>query len=57
MRTLGAGGNAVVKEVEKNGNRYAMKIFEPSPAEKQKLLKSVRDETNLVKDLSIPGIP
>ena len=34
-----------------------MKIFEPSPAEKQKLLKSIRDETNLVRDLSIPGIP
>ena len=57
LRTLGSGGNAVVKEVEKDGNRYAMKIFEPSPAEKQKLLKSIRDETNLVRDLSIPGIP
>ena len=57
MRTLGSGGNAVVKEVEKDGNRYAMKIFEPHPAEKQKLLKSIRDETNLVKGLSIQGIP
>ena len=57
LRTLGAGGNAVVKEVEKDGNRFAMIIFEPSPAEKQKLLTSVRDETNLVRDLSIPGIP
>ena len=57
LRTLGAGGNAVVKEVEKDGNRYAMKIFEPSPAEKQKLLKSIRDETSLVRDLSINGIP
>ena len=57
LRTLGAGGNAVVKEVEKDGNHYAMKIFEPSPAEKQKLLKSIRDETGLVRDLSINGIP
>ena len=29
LRTLGAGGNAVVKLVEKNGEEYAMKIFEP----------------------------
>ena len=27
IKTLGEGGNAVVKEVEKDGNRYAMKIF------------------------------
>ena len=39
IRTLGAGGNAVVKEVEKDGVHYAMKIFEPTPQEKPKLLK------------------
>ena len=27
IRTLGSGGNAVVKQVEKDGKKFAMKVF------------------------------
>ena len=39
LKTLGKGGNAVVKLAEdKDGNRYAMKIFEPHPDEKAEFI-------------------
>ena len=34
IKTLGEGGNAVVKEVEKDGNKYAMKVFQLHPKDK-----------------------
>ena len=49
LRTLGKGGHGVVKLVEKNGNEYAMKIFEPHPAEKQAFVDETLAELNLVK--------
>ena len=37
-RTLGFGGNAVVKLCEKGGVEYAMKIFEPHPTERDEII-------------------
>ena len=42
LNTLGRGGNAVVKLVEKipsDGQLYAMKIFEPHPDDKKEFVK------------------
>ena len=39
LRTLGKGGNGVVKLVEKNGHEFAMKIFEPHPSERANFCK------------------
>ena len=39
LQTLGKGGNAVVKLVEKDGQKYAMKIFEPHKSERDALIR------------------
>jgi len=56
-RTLGFGGNAVVKLVEKGGTEYAMKIFEPHPTEREELLKKTKEEMSVVQNLKIEAIP
>ena len=35
VKTLGAGGNAVVKEVKKDKIHYAMKIFQIHPEDQE----------------------
>lgn len=44
VRTLGFGGNAVVKLVERGGVEYAMKIFEPHPTERDEILEKTKKE-------------
>ena len=57
LRTLGKGGNGVVKLVEKDGQEYAMKIFEPHPSEKDAFCMETEAELNLVKTHMIDDIP
>ena len=55
--TLGFGGNAVVKLVERGGQEYAMKIFEPHPTERDELIKKTQEEMAVVQNLNIDAIP
>lgn len=57
LRTLGKGGNGVVKLVEKDGQEYAMKIFEPHPTEKETFCLETQTELNLVQEHQIDDIP
>ena len=57
LRTLGKGGNGVVKLVEKDGNEYAMKIFEPHPTEKDHFCQETQAELDLVQEHMIDDIP
>ena len=56
-RTLGFGGNAVVKLVEKDGIEYAMKIFEPHPTERDEIIEKTKAEMAVVQGLKIDAIP
>ena len=52
--TLGEGGNAVVKLVEKDGAEYAMKIFVKQNlrfSEKEKMISKAKDEYDIVKTI------
>ena len=49
VRTLGKGGHGVVKLVEKNGQEFAMKIFEPHETEKDAFVAETQAELDLVK--------
>ena len=52
--TLGEGGNAVVKLVEKDGAQYAMKIFVKQNlrfSEKEKMISKAKDEYDIVKNI------
>jgi len=55
--TLGFGGNAVVKLVEKGGMDYAMKIFEPHPTERDEIIRKTQEEMAVVQNLNIDAIP
>ena len=57
IKHLGAGGNATVKKVEKDGKYYAMKIFQFHPEEKTDKLKRIQKEIDVVEGLKIEGIP
>ena len=57
VRTLGKGGHGVVKLVEKNGQQFAMKIFEPHETEKDAFVAETRAELDLVKEHQIDCIP
>ena len=58
LRTLGQGGNAVVKLVEgAGGRRYAMKIFEPHADDKANFVEATRSEVELVQQLDIEDVP
>ena len=57
LKTLGKGGNGVVKLVEKNGHEFAMKIFEPHPSERANFCKETQTELNLVQQHQIDDIP
>ena len=57
LRTLGYGGNAVVKLVQKGGVEYAMKIFEPHPTEKEEIIEKTKLEMAVVQNLKIAAIP
>ena len=48
LRTLGSGGNAVVKLVQKEGIEYAMKIFEPHPTERDEIIQKTKLEMTVV---------
>ena len=57
IKHLGAGGNATVKKVEKDGLFYAMKIFQFHPDQKAEKLKRIQKEIDVVEGLKIEGIP
>ena len=57
LRTLGKGGNGVVKLVEKDGHEYAMKIFEPHPTEKESFCRETQAELDLVQNHMIDDVP
>ena len=42
IRTLGEGGTAVVKMVEKDGQKYAMKIFTPAEQDRESVKKKTK---------------
>ena len=54
LRTLGEGGNAVVKLVEKNGVRAAMKLFVKEnlrSSEADRMVAKAKHEYEIVKDI------
>ena len=57
LRTLGYGGNAVVKLVQKQGTEYAMKIFEPHATEREEIITKTKEEMAVVQNLKIAAIP
>ena len=56
IRTLGKGGNAVVKLVEKDGQNFAMKIFEPHIDDKAQFINDTQEEFNTVKTCQMPAV-
>ena len=57
LRTLGRGGNAVVKLVERRGKQYAMKLFQPHKTEREAFFKETEAEFNIVSSLKLKAIP
>ena len=55
-KTLGHGGFCVVKEVERDGIKYAMKIFQPSEAKNAKFIKDTKAEVDLVHSLDFDEV-
>ena len=54
LRTLGEGGNAVVKLVEKDGVQSAMKIFIKEnlrSSEAERMVSKAKSEFDIVKDI------
>ena len=58
IRTLGFGGNAVVKLVEKDGIQYAMKMYIKEDIKKNlvKLIEDAKAEFEIVQSLNIESI-
>ena len=56
IKTIGVGGNAPVKLVEKDGQQYAMKIMTPGQAGWQSCVDKTRIEFNLLKERDISSI-
>ena len=56
LQTLGKGGNAVVKLVEKDGKTFAMKIFEPHAKDKADFIKVTQKEFNTVTACAMPAV-
>ena len=55
-RTLGKGGNAVVKLVEKDNHKYAMKIFEPHKDDVADFVAETKREYDLVRSLNLESV-
>ena len=56
IKTIGVGGHAPVKLVEKDNQQYAMKIMTPDKKEWKAVVNKTRTEFNLLKERSIPSI-
>ena len=56
IRTLGVGGNAVVKLAEKDGVKYALKIFLMGGQDQQEVIEKTKEEFDVVKGLNIDGV-
>ena len=56
LKTLGAGGNAVVKLVVGNGNKRAMKIFQWPTEQKERMLQATRAEYQVVSALDVDDV-
>ena len=57
VKTLGEGGNAVVKEVVKDKIHYAMKVFQIHPEDQEFQFKKIQQELDVVEGLDIDDIP
>jgi len=56
VKTLGEGGSASIKLVEKDGHQYAMKIFQPDEASKLKFIELTQNEFDLVTQLDLDEV-
>jgi serine/threonine protein kinase len=56
LQTIGEGGNAVIKLVEKDGAQYAMKIFLLEGQEHKEIIRKTKHEFEVVKSLDIKGV-
>ena len=56
LQTLGKGGNAVVKLVEKDGAQYAMKIFEPHEADRAQFIATTQAEFDVVRGVGMSAV-
>ena len=56
IQTLGKGGNAVVKQVEKDGVQYAMKIFEPHRDDRDEFIRDTQIELAVVQNLNMNAV-
>jgi len=56
IRTLGEGGNAVVKLAEKDGVKYALKIFLMGDEDGAKVIEKTKEEFAVVNGLAIDGV-
>ena len=58
LRTLGWGGNAVVKLVEKDEQLYAMKMFKTERmSESKTFIEFIRREMEVVEGLNLDNVP
>jgi len=56
IRTIGQGGNAVVKLAEKDGIQYALKMIMLTEQDSEIVIKRTKEEFDIVSKLSIKGV-
>jgi serine/threonine protein kinase len=56
IRTLGEGGNAVIKLAEKDGEQFALKIMLLGESNTETVLRKTKEEFEIVKALNLPGV-
>ena len=56
IRTLGEGGNAVVKLAEKDGQQFALKILLLEVSNSETVISKAKEEYQVVQRLKIPGV-
>ena len=56
LRTLGEGGNAVIKLDEKDGEQFALKIMLLGEHNSEAVLRKTKEEFEIVKGLNLPGV-
>lgn len=56
LRTLGEGGNAVIKLAEKDGEQFALKIMLLEDFNSETVLRKAKEEFEIVKALNLHGV-
>ena len=56
LRTLGEGGNAVIKLAEMNGEQFALKILLLGDSNSETVIRKAKEEFEIVKALNLPGV-